>query len=198
LPVEALLPIVKRVARGISGAAGYTYMGEDPEQAGLRFGLLGIRQDTGDLGTVMTLAANRGDLPIAQDVLAQLTSQDRAQRMQTPIWGPPWKASLMTAANSPAMKAAQNEFAVEHLLRPAADLILGNPGLANGTALAMALDVMAEHGRITGLALLQAAVPDVGDTAAFKVALIAASPVNRLRLEDLGRDKSLPSWSPSQ
>ena len=198
LSVEALLPIVKRVARGISGAAGYAYMGEDPEGAGLRFGLLGVRQDTGDLGTVMTIAANRGDIPLTSEVVAELTDQDRATRLQTRLWEPPWKADLMTAAAGPTLMAAQNEFAVEHLLRPAADIILGNPDLASGTALALALDVMAEHGRVAGLALLQTAASGAANPTALKVALITSSPTNRLRLEDLGRDKSLPNWSPTQ
>lgn len=208
-PIETLFPIVKRVARGISGAAGYAYMGEDPEGAGLRYGLLGLRLDTGDMGAALAIARDRDQAGFedalgedAARLLAATTAADRAARMAPvagrPLWAEPWKSELSRAATRDVLRAAQNEYAVEGLLLPAADLLLAVPGLASGTALAMALDLLAELGREAGLATLEAALGEGAVTVpALKAALLRACPACRYRLEDLDRDPGLADWRPA-
>lgn len=210
LPIESLFPIVRRVARGISGAAGYGYMGEEPDGAGLRYGLLGLRLDTGDMGAALALARDRDGAGFpaalggaAEELLATATAADPAARLApvagTPLWAEPWKSILSRAAMRDAFRAAQNEYAIEGLLAPAADLVLAEPGLASGTGLALALDVMAELGRDAGLAALGSALGHAPATpAALAAALARACPRCRLRLEDLARDPDLAGWRPAR
>jgi hypothetical protein len=209
LSIEALFPIVERVARGISGAAGYSYMGEDPQGAGLRYGLLGLRLDTGDMGGALRLAAVRDEQAAlaalgehAAAVLATAQAADRADRMQplggAPLWEEPWKSRLSAAAGRDIFRAAQNEYAVEELLKPAASLVLSRPTLASGSALAMALDLLAEMGRAVGLATLgQVLDTGVDGLVAFRDRIATACPPCRLRLDVLARDPVLNDWRPS-
>lgn len=209
LSVEALFPIVEAVARGISGAAGYAYMGEDPQGAGLRYGLLGLRLDTGDMGGALRLAAARDQEaalaalgPDGAALLAAAQAADRAARLQpvagAPLWQEPWKSRLSAAAGRDIFRAAQNEYAVEALLRPAAALVLAQPGLASGTALAMALCLLAEMGREAGLETLQQILPEgIDSPAMLRGRLAAACPPCRLRLDELARDAALAEWRPA-
>lgn len=209
LSLEALFPIVERVARGISGAAGYRYMGEDPDGAGLRYGLLGLRLDTGDMGQVLALARDRNEAGFAAalgehaaTLLSTVNASNPTARKMpvagTPLWTEPWKSTLSRVAEQDIFRAAQNEYATSWLLMPAADLVLAQPGLASGVSLAMALDLLAEMGRETGMIALQSALATGPTTpAALKVALTAACPSCRLRLEDLARDKALADWRPN-
>jgi hypothetical protein len=197
------------VARGISGAAGYAYMGEDPDGAGLRYGLLGLRLDSGDMGGALRLArlrdaeaVNSALGPDGPALLQAVQAPTREARLAPvagkALWELPWRALLSQAAATNVFRAGQNEYCVEELLRPAAQLLLVHPALASGTALAMALDVLAELGREAGLAALQTALsgPGAENLPALRDALIAACPSCRLRLQDLSRDKALAEWRP--
>lgn len=208
--IETFAPIVERVARGISGAAGYCYIGEDPGGAGLRYGLLGLRLDTGDMGAALALARDRDPAGFStalngQDtaLMAAATAPDAASRTSAVagkhLYEDPWKSLLSNSAGRDIFRAAQNEYAVVHLLRPAADLILPHAALASGTALAMALDVLAEMGREAGLAAIVAALDPLPETArGFGHALVRTCLRSRLRLEDLARDPALADWRPTQ
>lgn len=210
LPVATLLPIVEIVARGISGAAGYAYVGEDPTAAGVRFGMLGQRLDTGDMGAVLALARARDPKGFSQvfgaqeqALMAAVLAAD-AQARKTPVngaelWSANWKTRLSAAGGMPAFTAAQNEYAVEQMLTPAARLVLAHPPLVNGAALAMALDVLAECGREAGLAkLAEALTPPPETLAAFQAALAKAVPISGRRLPDLARNQQLLNWQPAR
>lgn len=209
LPLGAMLRIVERVARGISGAAGYAYIGEDPQGAGLRFGALGFRLDTGDMGGVMRLALMRDHAAVeaalgegAQDVIAAVlagTSEARRAPVHGALlWSPHWKAVLSRTATLDVFRAAQNEYAVELLLRPAAILLAEHPSLGLGTALAMALDVLAEAGREAGFAALAQALATGGseNVAALRERLAFAVPPSGARLSGLMQDRQLADWRP--
>ena len=208
--IHTLAPIVTRVARGISGAAGYGYMGEDPGGAGLRYGLLGLRLDTGDMGAALSLARDRDPAGFAaalegraDALMAAATAADPTARKAPAgdalLWEEPWKSLLSRTAGHDIFRAAQNEYAVSRLLGPAADLILAREALASGTALAMALDALAEAGREAGLAAVTAALGTQPVSAsAFGQALAQACPPCRLRLEDLARDRALAEWRPEE
>jgi hypothetical protein len=209
IPIAALLRIVERVARGISGAAGYAYMGEDPAGAGLRYGLLGLRLDTGDMGGALQLALTRnrsavlGALGVGAEALLgtalAATPEARRQPVQgAPLWEGAWKAALSRTATLDIFRAAQNEYAVEYLMRPAAALLLAHASLASGVALAMALDVLAEVGREPGLALLAQALEQGGgdSLAALRDRLAAAVPSSGVRLSGLVHDRQLADWRP--
>ncbi|MFK7938538.1 MAG: hypothetical protein AB8B82_04105 [Roseovarius sp.] len=209
LSVAAMLPIVEITARGISGAAGYAYMGEDPDAAGLRFGMLGQRLDTGDMGRVLALAQTRDAVAFdatfgaqAQAIL-QTTQADTPEARKAavdglPLWEPRWKTRLSSAGSTPAFVAAQNEYAVEAQLRPAAQLVLAHPALVSGAALAMALDALAECGRDAGLEKLRAVLGagPVENLPAFQAALAKAVPVSGRRLPYLARHELLLNWRP--
>ena len=211
LSVGAMLRIVEPVARGISGAAGYAYVGEDPHGAGLRFGALGLRLDTGDMGGAMKLALMRDHAAVeaalgegAHDVIGAVLADTPDARREpvrgAALWSPHWKSVLSRAATLDVFRAAQNEYAVEQLLRPAAGLLAGYPGLASGTALAMALDVLAEAGRDAGLAAVSQALATGGseNAAALRERLAAAVPQAGARLSGLMQDRQLADWRPGQ
>lgn len=209
LPVGALLRIVEPVARGISGAAGYAYIGEDPPGAGLRFGALGLRLDTGDMGGAMQLALTRNHRAVeatlgegAEDVIGAVLA-DTPQARCEPVDGaalcsPRWKPLLSQTAALDVFRAAQNEYAVEELLRPAFELLSRHPALSSGTALALALDVLAEAGRAAGLAALSAALSGGGQNsvAALRDKLAASVPASGPRLSGLMQDRQLAEWRP--
>lgn len=209
LQPEALFPIIQRVARGISGAAGYSYIGEDPEGAGVRYGLLGLRLDTGDMGQALALAEARDGAVFAERlgqhagaILATATAGDRAMRMMPigaeAMWSAPMKAVLSKAAGRDIFRAAQNEYATDGLLIAAADKVLAHSALASGTALAMALDLLAELGREQGLATLETVLATAPETtAALKNIIAEACPACRLRLDDFVRDVALREWRPN-
>ncbi|UCH74048.1 MAG: hypothetical protein JSU82_17305 [Rhodospirillales bacterium] len=197
------------MARGISGAAGYAYMGEDPAGAGLRYGLLGLRLDTGDMGGALRLAVLRDSAavqsalgPDGQTLLDTVQAPTPAARLAPvagkPLWEQPWKSILSRAAATNVFRAGQNEYCVEELLRPAAQRLLVHTALASGTALAMALDILAELGRDAGLGALERALSGQGaqSVQALRDALVIACPSCRLRLQDLARDKALAEWRP--
>ena len=209
LSVAAMLPIVEITARGISGAAGYAYMGEDPDVAGLRFGMLGQRLDTGDMGRVLALAQARDPAAFnaafgadAEAILNVTQGPDTASRKASvagsSLWDGAWKTRLSVAATTPSFVAAQNEYAVEGQLRPAATLVLAHPALVTGAALAMALDVLAECGRDAGLEKLRAALgtTPVESLPAFQAALAKSVPVSGRRLPYLARNELLLNWRP--
>lgn len=209
LPVGAMLRIVERVARGISGAAGYAYIGEDPHGAGLRFGALGLRLDTGDMGGAMQLALMRDHAAVeaalgesAHDVIGAVLADTPDARREPvrgeALWSPHWKDVLSRAATIDVFRAAQNEYAVDQLLRPAAGLLAGHPALASGMALAMALDVLAEAGRDAGLAAVSQALATGGsdNAAALRERLAAAVPPSGPRLSVLMQDRLLADWRP--
>lgn len=209
LPVATLLPIVEIVARGISGAAGYAYVGEDPTRAGVRFGMLGQRLDTGDMGAVLALAQARDPQVFSQafggqdQALMSVVQAADPEARKAPVngaglWSRDWKNRLSAAGALPSFTAAQNEYAVEQMLQPAARLVLMHPPLVNGAALAMALDVLAECGREDGLAKLAEALKTPPETiAAFQAALAKAVPVSGRRLPDLARNPQLLNLQPA-
>lgn len=208
LPVTTLLPIVEIVARGISGAAGYAYVGEEPAGAGVRFGMLGQRLDTGDMGAVLALARARDpqvfsqvfagqDQELMSVVQAAEPGARKAPVNGAELWSQDWKHRLSAAGALPSFTAAQNEYAVEQMLHPAARLVLAHPALVNGAALAMALDALAECGRAEGLAKLAEALKTPPETIdAFQAALARAVPASARRLPDLARNPHLLTWQP--
>lgn len=203
IPVETLLAIVQRVARGISIAAGYAYAGAEPDGAGLRFGLLGYRLDTGDMGAVLANAMTRDTNttnaalgPHAAEIMATVNAQTpearRAAVAGQPLWVEPHKSVLSQAGNSTAIRASQNEYAVEGLLTPALEMLSANPSMVSGTCLAIALDVLAEQGRAAGLGLLEASiVTAAGSEQALLATLKTACPGCRERLDSLYSDVEL-------
>ncbi|MEM1237637.1 MAG: hypothetical protein AAGI10_11745 [Pseudomonadota bacterium] len=202
---DSALPLIEIVARGISGAAGYAFVGEDPNAAGVRFGMLGLRQDTGDMGSLFARAEARDPAafaaalgPQAQALAAHLRGDAPKSPFQgSDLWLAPWKTTLMMAAATPVFTAAQNEHAVKALLLPAAEIILANPALADGAALAMALDVMAQCGVAKGLTVLTETMKGtIADRPAFQAALAKAVPASGRRFAALATNQRLVNWRP--
>ncbi len=202
IPVPALLKIVERTAIGISGQAGYAFAGAEPDGPGLRFGLLGLRLDTGDMGDMLRLALGRdaelsglmGDA--APEILDRVLGTDPSARMRPMqdgkgLWDAPYKTLLSALGQHPAAKAAQNRFAVEALLIPAIDLLTRNEAPITGPLLAKTLSTIAALGREAGLAAVASA--GAADTAA---ALLTACPACAEHFAALDRDAILANWTP--
>lgn len=199
-PAQAF-PILERVARRISGAAGYSFVGEDPDGAGIRYGLLGLRLDTGDMGAALALAHDRDPASFAASLgsgAAELLATASATTPEArkapvngiPLWSEPWKSSLSRVAGQDIFRAAQNEYATEALLQPVVAMLSQHALLSGETAQAMALDVLAELGREAGLAAMEAALASAPATvAAFGHALAAVCPACKLRLSELAQDE---------
>jgi hypothetical protein len=137
---------------------------------GLGFGLLLFTQESGLLGEVLRLFQQRDPQafaeafgPEASTLLTTLTGATAAERLApvagSLLWQGEWPDRFRAAAGTPQCIFAQNEVAVESVVRPAA---LTGPqiGLDTDRGLAMATDLVVAAGVGGGLrALLGLAAP---------------------------------------
>lgn len=165
LGIPELFAIVRQVVAADSGDDGYAailtdeaYAG-DPAYAGRRFGLQwGLAlfpQSSGLLGEVLRLTQSRDaaafDALFGPDSLALLrvtTATDPAARMDPvgePLTAPSWTERFRAAGADESCRRAQNEVAIERMLRPALRPALAM-GLDTPRGLAMALDRVSVRG----------------------------------------------------
>jgi len=142
---------------------------------GLGFGLLLFTQESGLLGEVLRLFQQRDPVafadafgPEASTLLTTLTAATAAQRLApvagSLLWQGDWPSRFRAAAATPPCIFAQNEVAVESVVRPAA-LTGFQIGLDTDRGLAMATDLVVASGVGGGLrALLGLAAPFTSTT----------------------------------
>jgi hypothetical protein len=184
---EEAFRIAMTVADGWSGTDGWAAVGEDLEarshgsdatsarHLGLGFGLLLFTQESGLLGEVLRLFRERDPDAWGQAfgsdaaaLLATLTAGVAEQRLApvggSLVWEAPWPERFRGAGGLPPCQYAQNEVAVERVVRPTADLALAL-GLTTDRGLAMAVDFVVAGGVGRGLhRLVAAACPFTSST----------------------------------
>jgi hypothetical protein len=133
---EQLFGVVREVSVVRAGDDGYGAALVDPpshagdgDGEGLRAGLLLFGLASGDLGGVLSLMHQRDPVvfsetfgPSARELLAVATASSRAERLVpvggVVLWNPAWIARFAAAGTTPTYRFAQNEYAVERVVRP--------------------------------------------------------------------------------
>jgi hypothetical protein len=166
----AMIAIIREVAYADSGADMYAAVSQDSEWAarggtgrhfGLGFGLVLATQESGDLGTVLTLTRKRDAVAFnaafgsdAEALLATTTAATGEARLApvggTVLWSDSWAERFRIAGTLAVCQAAQNEQAIEGLFRPMLDVATGL-GLDTDRGLAMAFDRVVVRGLGGGL-----------------------------------------------
>jgi hypothetical protein len=177
-PPDASVPITPAemfriagvAARAHSGEAGYAAVQDGGPATGLRFGLMLAPQATGALGSLLALMRQRDASafdatfgPAAVELLTVTSAPTAAERLAAvggaPLTDPAWQARFEAAGAVPAFGPAQNEHAVEGVVRPMLDVLL-SVGLDSDRGLAMAVDRAIVSGPGEAVAwVLQAAGP---------------------------------------
>jgi hypothetical protein len=182
LDYQEMYNIIRTVAVPHSGTKPYSAVARNQEfatpgqaafqqrQFGLAFGLLLFTQESGLLGTLLTIMHDRAPAlfatsfdPYADALLASTTSATAAERLQPVggqrLWDPSWVIRFQQTGDVPAFQAAQNETAIEYQFRPMLNVALGL-GLNSDRGLAMVLDQVVTRGLGGGLRwVVQAAGP---------------------------------------
>ncbi len=189
---------IRAVAAGISGDALYEWVdGSQPQQHGLRAGLVGFGQANGDLGRLLEIMRRRDPslfavvMGSASDALLRVaTAPTRDERLQPvdgrPLWHAEWQEKFRQAGQQETFQAAQNEAAIEHQFRPmlAAARELA---LRSDRGLALLYDRVAVLGLQVGVEWIRQrlAPPDGVTEAARLQALLEAAGPDRKRLQQV-------------
>ena len=167
LDTQAAYRIVRAVAATRSGDSLYSAVSsDDASTMGLRFGLVLWPQISRHFGSALRLmqARDRGRFaeimgPAADELIAVTSSVDPAARLAPvggePLTSPAWVERVRAAGAIEAFQAAQNEEAIEHQLRPVANVAfaLGHTG---EDALQAAYQLVVAHGLGEGIRRLVA------------------------------------------
>ena len=166
----AMIAVIREVAWADSGPEMYAAVSPDAEWAarggtgrhfGLGFGLVLATQESGDLGSVLTLTRKRDAVafnaafgPDADALLATTTAASPEARLApvggSVLWSDSWAERFRIAGTLAVCQAAQNEQAIEGLFRPMLDVALGL-GLDTDRGLAMVFDRVVVRGLGGGL-----------------------------------------------
>ena len=167
LDTEAAYRIVRAVAATRSGDALYSAVStDDAPTMGLRFGLVLWPQISRHFGSALRLmqARDRGRFaevfgPAADELIAVTSSVDPAARLAPvagePLTSPAWVERFRAAGAIEAFQAAQNEEAIEHQLRPVANVAFAL-GQTGEEALQAAYELVVAHGLGEGIRRLVA------------------------------------------
>lgn len=198
LDIPEKVRLLRLVSEGMPGTQGYATTFAD-EQAGLRWGLAGFRQRSGELGEVLRKARDR-ELRLEQEqtlepqqrlstlfgeeweqLLAQTDparTVDPNARMQplggAPLWQEPWLSRFSAAAAVPYIQYAQNEVAVERVADPA-ERVAFWLGLNAPFGPAMIMDRIVEMGIGGGVAWLMDMIGPIRTEADISSALQAVT-----------------------
>jgi hypothetical protein len=222
LDIPAKIAVVTKLGRLFHGPEGFRSVSGDA-QHGLRFGLIGFRQDRGDLGRLLVAMRERDAerfhavFGADADELVRVTTQrpahphapgERSPRLAPvgghELWTEPWMARFRTAGEHPAFQAAQNELAVRRYLDPMI-AVASRLGLSTERALALAVERALEVGPRRAQEWLGRAVgagaPDVAQRMAAIVAAAAGEgPPWRERAEAIRTTPELGdgplTWTP--
>lgn len=160
---QEMIYLVRQVAEPRSGADIYTAVNAPSAPGeGVRFGLLQLRQESGELGALLTIMQRRDPSLFATvfggsvaDLLRVTTAATPAERLAPvggkSLWEADWLERFRQAALQPTFQAAQNEFAIEEHFRP---LLPGAPalGIRSDRGLAMLYELLLSLGRGEALA----------------------------------------------
>jgi hypothetical protein len=193
---DMLFAVVREVSELRVGADGYGAVVIDPpsdegEGEGVRAGLLLFGQASGDLGGVLRLMHQRDPAafeqvfgPASGELLAVTGAASRSERLGSVggelLWSPTWVARLAAAGVAPTYRYAQNEYAVEHLVRPLIG-VAERYGLGALAGVAVALERSIALGRDAALRWLDRVL--CGPTS-------TDPPATRLRAATAGLDRS--------
>jgi hypothetical protein len=203
LDIPEKVRLLRLVGAAIPNAQGYQTAFAD-EQFGLRWGLIGFRQLSGEIGEVLRLARERevkleqeGALEAGHRLSAlfgehweQLLTQtdpsltpDPNVRMQpiaqAPLWQDPWISRFRTAAAVAYVQYAQNQVAVERVANPA-ERVAFWLGLNTPLGLGIIMDRIAESGEGGGVAWLMEVVGPIRTEADRNRALMAVTGTTQL------------------
>ena len=153
---DQLFAVVRAVANEHAGADGYGWASPDPGGEGVRVGIFGFPLASGELGKVLELTRERDPeafgaafAPAADALLATATAPTREERLTrvagANLWDELWLTSFRSAGGTTAFRYAQNEHAVEHMVRPLVPVALAY-GIADGGAFAVVVDRAVTHG----------------------------------------------------
>ena len=159
---QAMYQIIRTVARFESGDELYTAVNtSEVNTYGVRIGLVGFKQTTGELGNLLTIMKRRDPIlfsevfyPHSEELLEKTTSESVETRLQPvgnkELWHMDWQSRFRQAGDMAVFQAAQNETAIEHQFRPmlskAAEL-----GIHIGSGLAIMYDRVVALGLEEGL-----------------------------------------------
>lgn len=167
LDTQAAYRIVRAVAATRSGDALYSAVStDDAPTMGLRFGLVLWPQISRHFGSALRLmqARDRGRFaeimgPAADELIAVTSSVDPAARLALvggeALTSPAWVERFRAAGAIETFQAAQNEEAIEHQLRPVANVAFAL-GQTSDDALQAAYELVVTHGLGEGIRRLVA------------------------------------------
>ena len=127
---QEIYRIIRAVGAGISGNSVYEHVDTSTAATdGLRFGIVGFRQSTGELGKLLQIMQRRDPSLLSvivgsdtAELVQVTTSADRETRLQVvgsqPLWHEKWQEIFKHLGAQPAFQAAQNEAAIELQFRP--------------------------------------------------------------------------------
>ena len=173
LDAETAYRIVRGVAMSLSGDALYSAVSTaDAATLGLRFGIVLWTQASRHFGSALKLMQGRDPArfaevfgPAAGELLAVTGATDPAARLAPvagePLTSPAWVERFRAAGAVEAFQAAQNEEAIEHQLRPIAN-VAAALGQTDEGSLAIAYDLVVRHGLGGGVRRLLASTGPSG------------------------------------